>query len=158
MNDDPRLGAELGYTRELFSQGDFSFGVEAALNYMNVSFNDGIGYSGSGRCGRGRAPSPSSMAVRGRRHRKLTSPRPGRNWRALIPSLPSLKPRRNPSAGIRCPVRPGHQASVNTSGDEDDGGRSANQQLIEKRIAPAAANQSRPDDLTDHDDQKTSDQ
>ena len=48
MNDDPQLGAELGYTRELFSHGDFSFGFETALNYMNVSFNDGIGYSGSG--------------------------------------------------------------------------------------------------------------
>lgn len=56
------------------------------------------------------------------------------------------------------PGSTGHQASTNASVDEDDGGRSANQQLIEKGIAQAAANQSRQANLADRDDQKTSDQ
>ena len=56
------------------------------------------------------------------------------------------------------PGSTGHQASTNASADEDDGGRSANQQLIEKGIAQATANQSRQANLADHDDQKTSDQ
>ena len=56
------------------------------------------------------------------------------------------------------PGSTGHQASTNASADEDEGGRSASQQLIEKGIAQAAANQLRQADLADHDDQKTSDQ
>ena len=56
------------------------------------------------------------------------------------------------------PGSTGHQALTNASADEDDGGRSANQQLIEKGVAEAAANQSRQANLADRDDQKTSDQ
>ena len=56
------------------------------------------------------------------------------------------------------PGSPGNQAPTNASADEDDGGRSANQQLIEKGVADAAANQSRQANLADRDDQKTSDQ
>lgn len=56
------------------------------------------------------------------------------------------------------PGSPGHKAPTNASADEDDGGRSANQQLIEKGIAQAAANQSQQANLADRDDQKISDQ
>jgi hypothetical protein len=44
MEDDPSLGAELNYTRQLGMTEHFRYGFEAAANYMNISLRGG-GYS-----------------------------------------------------------------------------------------------------------------
>jgi hypothetical protein len=43
MND-PGFGAELTYNRMLWVKGDFRFGIEAAVNYLNLSMSDTATY------------------------------------------------------------------------------------------------------------------
>ena len=45
MDDDPSLGGELTYSHELGTKGDFRFGFEAALNYLNISLGANSPYS-----------------------------------------------------------------------------------------------------------------
>jgi hypothetical protein len=40
FGDDPQLGAELTYTHELGARGKLRYGIEAAVNYMNLCLRD----------------------------------------------------------------------------------------------------------------------
>jgi hypothetical protein len=46
-DDDPRLGLELGYDRQLGVQGKWIFGLEGGLSYMNLCLRAG-GFNGAG--------------------------------------------------------------------------------------------------------------
>ena len=46
-DENPRLGIELGYDRQLGGQGKWTLGLEAGLSFMNICLRDG-GFNGTG--------------------------------------------------------------------------------------------------------------
>ena len=49
FGDCPRAGFELGYQRELGTHGKWHYGVEAAVNYMNLCLKDNISVNATGQ-------------------------------------------------------------------------------------------------------------
>jgi opacity protein-like surface antigen len=47
LDDDPHIGAEIVYDRHIISKQDINYGIEGALNFLNLSIHDNGSFMGS---------------------------------------------------------------------------------------------------------------